>query len=81
MCIIVCNSVCCQMISPIVIRAVRCCVQQFLCRKNVKSFLNSCKSVFGMKDRDLFEPTDLVGTEGFGKVRQFHPVERSKVKS
>jgi len=55
----------------ILIHVFVCLPLQFLCRKNVKSFLNACKAVFGMKDRDLFEPFDLVETEGFGKVRQF----------
>jgi len=41
---------------------------QFLCRKNVKSFLQACKTVFDLKDRDLFEHSDLVEIAEFGKV-------------
>jgi len=48
-----------------------CCLKQFLCNKNVKSFLHACKTVFNLKDRDLFESSDLVESSAFGKVCQF----------
>jgi len=34
----------------------------------VKSFLQACKTVFDLKDRDLFEHSDLMEIAGFGKV-------------
>lgn len=47
-----------------------CCVQllQFLCLKNIRTFLTSCCEMFGMKKSDLFEAFDLFDVRDFGKV-------------
>jgi len=41
---------------------------QFLCLKNIRSFLHSCKDVFGLKEPELFDPFDLFDIRDFGKV-------------
>lgn len=41
---------------------------QFLCLKNIRTFLTSCNTVFAMKKSDLFEPFDLFDVRDFGKV-------------
>ena len=43
----------------------------------MQAFLHACKTVFGMKDRDLFDPYDLVQFQEFGKVRLQSVVELS----
>ncbi|XP_069367941.1 guanine nucleotide exchange factor VAV3-like isoform X7 [Paralichthys olivaceus] len=43
-------------------------MSQFLCLKNIRTFLMSCYDVFGMKKCDLFEPFDLFDVRDFGKV-------------
>ncbi|XP_067108736.1 guanine nucleotide exchange factor VAV3b isoform X1 [Osmerus mordax] len=43
-------------------------MSQFLCLKNIRTFLNSCCEVFGMKKSDLFEAFDLFDVRDFGKV-------------
>lgn len=43
-------------------------MSQFLCLKNIRTFLTSCYEVFGMKKRDLFEAFDLFDVRDFGKV-------------
>uniref|UniRef100_A0A3B4Y1R4 Vav 3 guanine nucleotide exchange factor b n=1 Tax=Seriola lalandi dorsalis TaxID=1841481 RepID=A0A3B4Y1R4_SERLL len=45
-----------------------CCSVQFLCLKNIRTFLTSCCDVFGMKKSDLFEAFDLFDVRDFGKV-------------
>ncbi|XP_053688911.1 protein vav [Sabethes cyaneus] len=40
----------------------------FLCIQNIKLFLEICKSNFGLKDADLFEPTMLYDLTNFHKV-------------
>uniref|UniRef100_A0A668AW27 Vav 3 guanine nucleotide exchange factor b n=1 Tax=Myripristis murdjan TaxID=586833 RepID=A0A668AW27_9TELE len=40
----------------------------FLCLKNIRTFLTSCCEVFGMKKSDLFEAFDLFDVRDFGKV-------------
>uniref|UniRef100_A0A8C6VUZ1 Vav 3 guanine nucleotide exchange factor b n=1 Tax=Nothobranchius furzeri TaxID=105023 RepID=A0A8C6VUZ1_NOTFU len=45
-------------------------MSQFLCLKNIRTFLNSCCEVFGMKKNDLFDAFDLFDVRDFGKVRQ-----------
>ncbi|KAF3698735.1 Guanine nucleotide exchange factor VAV3 [Channa argus] len=43
-------------------------MSQFLCLKNIRTFLTSCCEVFGMKKSDLFESFDLFDVRDFGKV-------------
>ncbi|XP_045908829.1 guanine nucleotide exchange factor VAV3-like isoform X2 [Micropterus dolomieu] len=43
-------------------------MSQFLCLKNIRTFLTSCCVVFGMKKSDLFEAFDLFDVRDFGKV-------------
>ncbi|XP_047223544.1 guanine nucleotide exchange factor VAV3-like isoform X3 [Girardinichthys multiradiatus] len=43
-------------------------MSQFLCLKNIRTFLSSCCDVFGMKKSDLFEAFDLFDVRDFGKV-------------
>ncbi|XP_054481555.1 guanine nucleotide exchange factor VAV3-like isoform X2 [Anoplopoma fimbria] len=43
-------------------------MSQFLCLKNIRTFLTSCCEVFGMKKKDLFEAFDLFDVRDFGKV-------------
>ncbi|XP_053185439.1 guanine nucleotide exchange factor VAV3-like [Scomber japonicus] len=43
-------------------------MSQFLCLKNIRTFLASCCEVFGMKKSDLFEAFDLFDVRDFGKV-------------
>lgn len=45
-----------------------CCCVQFLCLKNIRTFLTCCWEVFGMKKSDLFEAFDLFDVRDFGKV-------------
>lgn len=42
---------------------------QFLCLKNIRTFLASCNTAFAMKKSDLFEAFDLFDVRDFGKVR------------
>ncbi|XP_033731899.1 protein vav-like isoform X2 [Pecten maximus] len=43
-------------------------LSQFLCLKNIRTFLQTCKKVFGLRDADLFEPPDLFDVKDFRKV-------------
>ncbi|KAG8014328.1 Guanine nucleotide exchange factor VAV3 [Nibea albiflora] len=43
-------------------------MSQFLCLKNIRTFLTSCNTAFTMKKSDLFEPFDLFDVRDFGKV-------------
>ncbi|XP_029380248.1 guanine nucleotide exchange factor VAV3-like isoform X1 [Echeneis naucrates] len=43
-------------------------MSQFLCLKNIRTFLASCCDVFGLKKSDLFEAFDLFDVRDFGKV-------------
>uniref|UniRef100_A0A8C6UH88 Vav 3 guanine nucleotide exchange factor b n=1 Tax=Neogobius melanostomus TaxID=47308 RepID=A0A8C6UH88_9GOBI len=43
-------------------------MSQFLCLKNIRTFLTCCYDVFGMKKCDLFEAFDLFDVRDFGKV-------------
>ncbi|CAJ1072620.1 guanine nucleotide exchange factor VAV3-like isoform X1 [Xyrichtys novacula] len=43
-------------------------MSQFLCLKNIRTFLMSCCDVFGVKKSDLFEAFDLFDVRDFGKV-------------
>lgn len=42
---------------------------QFLCLKNIRTFLAACSDTFGMKKSELFEAFDLFDVRDFGKVR------------
>ena len=41
---------------------------QFLCLKNIRTFLLACSDVFGMRKSELFESFDLFDVRDFGKV-------------
>lgn len=43
---------------------------QFLCLKNIRTFLAACSEIFGMKKSELFEAFDLFDVRDFGKVRK-----------
>ncbi|CAN9502752.1 unnamed protein product [Ophioblennius macclurei] len=43
-------------------------MSQFLCLKNIRTFLASCCDVFGLKKSDLFDAFDLFDVRDFGKV-------------
>ncbi|XP_048882381.1 guanine nucleotide exchange factor VAV3 isoform X1 [Brienomyrus brachyistius] len=43
-------------------------MSQFLCLKNIRTFLAACTDVFGMKKSELFEAFDLFDVRDFGKV-------------
>uniref|UniRef100_A0A8C6SYW4 Vav guanine nucleotide exchange factor 3 n=1 Tax=Neogobius melanostomus TaxID=47308 RepID=A0A8C6SYW4_9GOBI len=43
-------------------------MSQFLCLKNIRTFLATCSDTFGMKKSELFEAFDLFDVRNFGKV-------------
>ncbi|XP_052404617.1 guanine nucleotide exchange factor VAV3 isoform X2 [Carassius gibelio] len=43
-------------------------MSQFLCLKNIRTFLSACRDAFGMKKSELFEAFDLFDVRDFGKV-------------
>uniref|UniRef100_H3BY38 Vav 3 guanine nucleotide exchange factor b n=1 Tax=Tetraodon nigroviridis TaxID=99883 RepID=H3BY38_TETNG len=43
-------------------------MSQFLCLKNIRTFLASCNVAFAMKKSDLFDAFDLFDVRDFGKV-------------
>ncbi|XP_055364029.1 guanine nucleotide exchange factor VAV3 isoform X2 [Betta splendens] len=43
-------------------------MSQFLCLKNIRTFLAACSEIFGMKKSELFEAFDLFDVRDFGKV-------------
>ncbi|XP_066508331.1 guanine nucleotide exchange factor VAV3-like isoform X2 [Hoplias malabaricus] len=43
-------------------------MSQFLCLKNIRTFLSACCEVFGMRKSELFDPFDLFDVRDFGKV-------------
>ncbi|OXB54343.1 hypothetical protein ASZ78_012539 [Callipepla squamata] len=43
-------------------------MSQFLCLKNIRTFLSACCEIFGMKKSELFEAFDLFDVRDFGKV-------------
>nr|XP_061811604.1 guanine nucleotide exchange factor VAV3-like isoform X2 [Nerophis lumbriciformis] len=43
-------------------------MSQFLCLKNIRTFLAACNDIFGMKKSELFEAFDLFDVRDFGKV-------------
>ncbi|CAL8399480.1 unnamed protein product, partial [Arctogadus glacialis] len=42
-------------------------MSQFLCLKNIRTFLAACSDIFAMKKSDLFEAFDLFDVRDFGK--------------
>lgn len=42
---------------------------QFLCLKNIRTFLKVCHDKFGLRNSELFDPFDLFDVRDFGKVR------------
>lgn len=47
-----------------------CVLHQFLCLKNIRTFLAACGDTFGMKKSELFDAFDLFDVRNFGKVRR-----------
>uniref|UniRef100_A0A3B3S6D4 Vav guanine nucleotide exchange factor 2 n=1 Tax=Paramormyrops kingsleyae TaxID=1676925 RepID=A0A3B3S6D4_9TELE len=43
-------------------------MSQFLCLKNIRTFLKVCHDKFGLRHSELFEPLDLFDVRDFGKV-------------
>ncbi|XP_029441115.1 proto-oncogene vav isoform X3 [Rhinatrema bivittatum] len=43
-------------------------MSQFLCLKNIRTFLSTCCEKFGLRKNELFEPFDLFEVRDFGKV-------------
>lgn len=43
-------------------------LSQFLCLKNIRTFLQTCQNVFGLSTADLFDPLDLFEVKDFRKV-------------
>ena len=43
---------------------------QFLCLKNIRTFLQACSDVFNLRSQDLFDPSGLFDVSDFGKVRR-----------
>ncbi|KAM9688812.1 proto-oncogene vav isoform 2-T2 [Trichechus inunguis] len=43
-------------------------MSQFLCLKNIRTFLSTCCEKFGLKRSELFEAFDLFDVQDFGKV-------------
>ncbi|XP_070177253.1 guanine nucleotide exchange factor VAV2-like isoform X4 [Littorina saxatilis] len=43
-------------------------MSQFLCMKNIRTFLQTCSKAFGLGEADLFQPLDLFDVKDFRKV-------------
>uniref|UniRef100_UPI00398F13F6 guanine nucleotide exchange factor VAV2 isoform X3 n=1 Tax=Pristiophorus japonicus TaxID=55135 RepID=UPI00398F13F6 len=43
-------------------------MSQFLCLKNIRTFLKVCHDKFGLRNSELFDPFDLFDVRNFGKV-------------
>ncbi|XP_013411701.1 proto-oncogene vav isoform X2 [Lingula anatina] len=43
-------------------------MSQFLCLKNIRTFLQTCKNKFGLRESDLFDSYDLFDVKDFAKV-------------
>uniref|UniRef100_A0A8C1XE83 Vav 2 guanine nucleotide exchange factor n=1 Tax=Cyprinus carpio TaxID=7962 RepID=A0A8C1XE83_CYPCA len=43
-------------------------MSQFLCLKNIRTFLKVCHDKFGLRNSELFDPFDLFDVRDFGKV-------------
>lgn len=50
---------------------------QFLCLKNIRTFLKVCHDKFGLRNSELFDPFDLFDVRDFGKVSGLFP-ERAR---
>uniref|UniRef100_A0AAX7T4T8 Vav 2 guanine nucleotide exchange factor n=1 Tax=Astatotilapia calliptera TaxID=8154 RepID=A0AAX7T4T8_ASTCA len=51
-------------------------MSQFLCLKNIRTFLKVCHDKFGLRNSELFDPFDLFDVRDFGKVMHvFSPSE------
>lgn len=46
---------------------------QFLCLKNIRTFLKVCHDKFGLRNSELFDPFDLFDVRDFGKVSALLP--------
>uniref|UniRef100_A0AAQ6A6I2 Vav 2 guanine nucleotide exchange factor n=1 Tax=Amphiprion ocellaris TaxID=80972 RepID=A0AAQ6A6I2_AMPOC len=46
-------------------------MSQFLCLKNIRTFLKVCHDKFGLRNSELFDPFDLFDVRDFGKVSWF----------
>uniref|UniRef100_A0AAQ6AHZ4 Vav 2 guanine nucleotide exchange factor n=1 Tax=Amphiprion ocellaris TaxID=80972 RepID=A0AAQ6AHZ4_AMPOC len=44
-------------------------MSQFLCLKNIRTFLKVCHDKFGLRNSELFDPFDLFDVRDFGKVK------------
>uniref|UniRef100_A0A452QUB6 Vav guanine nucleotide exchange factor 2 n=1 Tax=Ursus americanus TaxID=9643 RepID=A0A452QUB6_URSAM len=59
-------------------------MSQFLCLKNIRTFLKVCHDKFGLRNSELFDPFDLFDVRDFGKVisavsrLSLHPVAQNK---
>ncbi|KAG7454189.1 guanine nucleotide exchange factor VAV2-like, partial [Solea senegalensis] len=42
--------------------------RNFLCLKNIRTFLKVCHDKFGLRNSELFDPFDLFDVRDFGKV-------------
>lgn len=49
---------------------------QFLCLKNIRTFLSTCCEKFGLKRSELFEAFDLFDVQDFGKVSWIPSAQR-----
>uniref|UniRef100_H2UD66 Osteoclast-stimulating factor 1 n=1 Tax=Takifugu rubripes TaxID=31033 RepID=H2UD66_TAKRU len=49
-------------------------MSQFLCLKNIRTFLGVCLAKFYLKKSDLFEAFDLFDVRDFGKVQKFNTI-------
>uniref|UniRef100_A0A671UIZ7 Vav guanine nucleotide exchange factor 3 n=1 Tax=Sparus aurata TaxID=8175 RepID=A0A671UIZ7_SPAAU len=56
-------------------------MSQFLCLKNIRTFLAACSEIFGMKKSELFEAFDLFDVRDFGKVRQHCSVTQKETEA
>uniref|UniRef100_A0A8C5HCM3 Vav guanine nucleotide exchange factor 3 n=1 Tax=Gouania willdenowi TaxID=441366 RepID=A0A8C5HCM3_GOUWI len=54
-------------------------MSQFLCLKNIRTFLAACSDTFGLKKSELFEAFDLFDVRDFGKVGLIDSVEHDGV--
>ncbi|OBS78300.1 hypothetical protein A6R68_19310 [Neotoma lepida] len=51
-------------------------MSQFLCLKNIRTFLSTCCEKFGLKRSELFEAFDLFDVQDFGKVSWIPSAQR-----
>ncbi|GLD66259.1 guanine nucleotide exchange factor VAV2 isoform X1 [Lates japonicus] len=48
-------------------------MSQFLCLKNIRTFLKVCHDKFGLRNSELFDPFDLFDVRDFGKTPSHLP--------